>query len=63
MKTKIKLEPVWAKCPDCDEYWCNLHQEHAHECICPPIEVWLDDLCDLPYDIKIPVIYLGDEDE
>lgn len=31
----------WAPCPDCDEYWCNLHHMHAFECDCPPVEYWL----------------------
>jgi DNA (cytosine-5)-methyltransferase 1 len=28
----------WIPCPCCDEYWCALHEQHAFECPCPPLE-------------------------
>tara|TARA_R110000850_G_C9661207_1_gene435618 strand:+ start:218 stop:469 length:252 start_codon:yes stop_codon:yes gene_type:complete len=35
--------PAWEKCEYCDEYQCNVHSGfHAHDCICPVLEVWLD---------------------
>jgi hypothetical protein len=33
----------WTPCEDCDEYWCNIHEEHAFECPCPPVEEWSAD--------------------
>lgn len=33
---------MWTKCEDCDEYWCEDHEEHAHDCDCPPVEVWAE---------------------
>jgi hypothetical protein len=33
----------WTPCEDCDEYWCNIHLEHAFECECPPLEEWSTD--------------------
>ena len=35
-----KTKPAWTECPDCDEFWCNIHNEHAHDCPCPGIEAW-----------------------
>jgi len=32
--------PAWEKCPDCDSYWCNIHNMHAYDCDCPPIDDW-----------------------
>jgi len=33
----------WVKCPDFDEYWCNIHKQHTNECECPPVEDWHTD--------------------
>lgn len=33
--------PCWEPCQQCDEHWCNFHDEHAHDCACPPIEWWV----------------------
>lgn len=31
----------WIPCQDqCGEFWCTLHQQHACDCECPPIEEW-----------------------
>ena len=32
--------PAWDRCPDCEDYWCNIHHQHVHDCDCPPIEEW-----------------------
>lgn len=32
----------WVKCR-CENYWCNIHKKHAHECECPPIDDWTTD--------------------
>ena len=29
---------TWITCNFCDEWWCNLHQAHVHDCDCPPLE-------------------------
>ena len=34
--------PSWVKCPDCDEYFCEQHQEHASDCDCPSVDEWAD---------------------
>jgi len=61
----LTRKPVWEECPDCGEYWCNLHQEHVHECMCPPVDDWLEEFDELPYDLYIPVVildeYYGDD--
>jgi len=31
------LSGTWVPCPDCDDWFCTVHQEHAHECACPPV--------------------------
>lgn len=30
---------LWAPC-QCGNHWCRLHDQHAHDCICPPVEDW-----------------------
>ncbi len=34
------MHPAWTRCPCCENFWCNIHQMHAHDCPCPPIEEW-----------------------
>lgn len=35
--------PAWTRCECCDDFVCNIHEgQHAWECPCPPIEVWID---------------------
>ncbi len=36
-------QPCWIPCPDCGEFWCNLHDMHAFECECPPVDEWRTD--------------------
>src|SRR4051812_42684704 len=31
---------AWIPCPCCENYWCLLHGQHAHDCPCPPVEEW-----------------------
>jgi len=38
--TKVIRKPAWIPCPDCDDYWCTLHQCHVYDCECPDVEVW-----------------------
>ena len=33
-------EPAWTRCHFCPEWWCVIHNLHAFECPCPPIEEW-----------------------
>ena len=45
----VVMVPAWTPCGDCDDYQCNPHGKHAHECHCPAI----DDFCGSnlnPYD-------------
>lgn len=32
----------WVKCEACDDYLCEEHEMHAHECECPPVEAWYE---------------------
>lgn len=33
--------PAWIPCPEgCGEFWCNIHDMHACDCDCPPIDEW-----------------------
>jgi DNA (cytosine-5)-methyltransferase 1 len=34
--------PAWTECPDCGDFWCNLHGEHAADCACPPVDEWAE---------------------
>ncbi len=36
----LRISPAWERCPCCENFWCNRHQMHAHDCDCPPIEKW-----------------------
>ncbi len=36
--TKEIKRPRWIKCPCCDDYWCQLHQLHAYDCECLPVD-------------------------
>lgn len=47
---RLKMEAVllasgvaWIECPDCDDYWCRIHGEHVHDCLCPSVDEWLED--------------------
>jgi hypothetical protein len=33
-------QPAWIRCDCCDECLCTIHEEHAGDCSCPPIDVW-----------------------
>jgi len=35
--------PAWIPCPDCEEFWCRIHERHTHECACPPMDEWTVD--------------------
>ena len=39
-KKKNPPEPVWFICESCEGWYCTIHDEHAGECLCPPIEEW-----------------------
>lgn len=30
--------PRWMKCPCCDDYWCQIHNQHAYDCECLPVD-------------------------
>lgn len=32
--------PPWVKCLYCENPWCTLHDVHAYDCPCPPVEEW-----------------------
>lgn len=35
-----QAQAAWVPCIDCDEYFCTIHEMHAHECDCPPVDEW-----------------------
>jgi hypothetical protein len=35
--------PAWVPCEHCDEYYCTIHDMHACDCPCPPVEDWVVD--------------------
>ena len=43
-----QTQPAWTPCPHCENYLCNLHEMHAHDCPCPSIEEWETD----PYEVR-----------
>lgn len=42
--------PAWVPCDGCEDFYCQIHQQHAHDCDCPPIEEWITD----PYSAPDP---------
>lgn len=36
------MVPAWVKCDCCEDYICQPHGCHAHECQCKSIEYWAD---------------------
>ena len=36
------LVPAWIRCECCEDFICQVHGVHAHECECSPIEEWMD---------------------
>lgn len=32
--------PAWEACDCCEDWICNIHGCHAHDCDCPPIDDW-----------------------
>ncbi len=48
----------WVPCI-CGEYWCLVHQEHACDCPCPPVEEWGDVN---PYSADGSITFCGDPD-
>jgi hypothetical protein len=32
--------PAWEPCQDCEDWWCNIHGTHTHECACPETVEW-----------------------
>jgi hypothetical protein len=39
-ETAAGQTPAWIPCPCCEDFWCTLHNMHAYECKCPPVEEW-----------------------
>lgn len=35
--------PAWVPCECCDEFVCTIHNQHACDCPCPPIDEWEKD--------------------
>jgi len=46
---------LWPPCA-CGNRWCRIHQLHAYECDCPPIEEWKID----PYTMLLPTLIVQD---
>ena len=48
MKQPVPSVAAWTECACCEDYWCNVHNEHAYDCDCPPLEEWETD----PYGLQ-----------
>ena len=35
-------EPCWRRCSLCEDFICNIHQEHAYDCECESVEWWAE---------------------
>jgi hypothetical protein len=33
-------KPCWEPCEHCEEYICNIHNDHVHDCECQPLDWW-----------------------
>ena len=31
---------AWVPCECCGEFYCTIHDKHAFECDCPPVDEW-----------------------
>ena len=38
----------WTRCECCEDFWCNICDQHAYDCDCPPIDEWETD----PYGLQ-----------
>jgi hypothetical protein len=38
----VEQLPAWVRCESCEDFYCTIHELHAFECDCPPLEVWLE---------------------
>lgn len=48
-------ETIWIPCPGCDTFICTVHNCHAFECECPPIEDWeFDPYAPVPPGARLP---------
>jgi hypothetical protein len=45
---------AWVPCPCCENFHCTIHETHAHDCPCPPVEEWESD----PYSVAAPSLKL-----
>ena len=41
-------KPCWTPCDMCEDYICNIHEMHAYDCLCEPVEWWYENDMD-PY--------------
>ena len=46
---ECQQKAAWIPCPDCDDFWCNIHEMHTGDCECPPIDEWETD----PYGMQL----------
>lgn len=42
---------AWEPCEACGEFWCNVHEMHAHDCDCPALDEWVEHGL-VPYDFE-----------
>lgn len=40
LETAAIQEPAWVPCTCCENYLCNIHGGHVHDCPCPSLEFW-----------------------
>lgn len=57
------LPACWTRCTCCDDFWCNVHDEHAFDCVCPVIDVWAAQGLSSYNDSDVPVPPYPDSEE
>lgn len=49
-----EMSGIWMVCRYCGEFWCRIHNKHAHECDCPDtVEYGEMGVCPYSTDIKV----------
>ena len=49
----VDARPIWEPFSCCEEFWCNVHLQHAFECECPDVETWEERTGLWPYDLPV----------
>jgi hypothetical protein len=47
---ELTIPPAWVLCELCEDYWCNIHEDHVQDCDCPDVDTWIAERDLYPYD-------------